>query len=928
MNTRPHGRKNDGKEDWRLLILKAFKNKTMKKVRKMISFLTILCCLAGSMFPAYAAESSGASVSGVPRVTFTNEPNNSPDLFVSKIVENTVPGAQYAAPEHAAYRFVLKIGGEVASNVKYRLIDSEHGEVTRKTSGGREKPFTTDKTGVFELEDGQQAWFEYVGTGVKYEVVELDAYQCPVTDTDGNEIAVKDGYKLYDGEGNLLRGEIEYQLRSLSGDGYLQKDPTSDNYVTGGVSTGEKTILLNGSSETFTNRYTGSGTGEKTTLKISKAISFPPGYTVPETPDFRFKVELDGRPYGGKEYAVIDTASGNPVIDPETEAPLMGTTSEDGCFTLKGGQTASFGEVPTELDYKIYELLEDGMTAASDTEAGDGAEADEDAEAAAGFGRWWAVGGTEHKGSTQAPLTWVNFNNANVSFVVTKRMEDYSKPDVAFSFRLADEKNNALAGAAYYLYNTTGIPVYDEQGKQAAGITDSEGSFLLKPGQAAVFAGMEPGKSFKVTETRNPDYVQVLPLPDSDTIYSVPVGGQIPFVDFVNKPADNQGSLTVTKELTYQEGEGPLARDDFHFVIYKQLKTEDDVKKAMGVREILFFETGSVTSENIQAAAAKGSILLVGTEITDSEPSGIDDCIRKADGICYYQKDGSLYELYAPLENTVYSVPEGLSAPTYKTGSGSNAGEFSIKAGQTARFDLLATGYKYLVKEFGLTAEYTEIMEDSLYYKEIYDLSQTADKEYAQTADLTGSGLSFLFTNRYQAKKLNLKLTKADADGNPIVDAPAHFMLYLDKSQKNPVYDDAYLATDAAGMLTFPALKPGTYWLYELKAPSGYRLLERPIEIRIAWGTDGNPEILVDGRPLADDSDIVQDGHIEQGAVEDGVSTADDTICIKVINKEFYKLPNSGGMGIYWYSIGGMLLMIAAALILYRNKHTGEVLKD
>ncbi len=80
MNTRPHGRKNDGKEDWRLLILKAFKNKTMKKVRKMISFLTILCCLAGSMFPAYAAESSGASVSGVPRVTFTNEPNNSPDL--------------------------------------------------------------------------------------------------------------------------------------------------------------------------------------------------------------------------------------------------------------------------------------------------------------------------------------------------------------------------------------------------------------------------------------------------------------------------------------------------------------------------------------------------------------------------------------------------------------------------------------------------------------------------------------------------------------------------------------------------------------------------------------------------------------------------------------------------------------------------------
>ena len=48
------------------------------------------------------------------------------------------------------------------------------------------------------------------------------------------------------------------------------------------------------------------------------------------------------------------------------------------------------------------------------------------------------------------------------------------------------------------------------------------------------------------------------------------------------------------------------------------------------------------------------------------------------------------------------------------------------------------------------------------------------------------------------------------------------------------------------------------------------------------------------------------------------------TIVVK--NEALYELPEAGGLGIYWYTIGGMLFMMAAALILYKNKH-GEVLK-
>ena len=41
---------------------------------------------------------------------------------------------------------------------------------------------------------------------------------------------------------------------------------------------------------------------------------------------------------------------------------------------------------------------------------------------------------------------------------------------------------------------------------------------------------------------------------------------------------------------------------------------------------------------------------------------------------------------------------------------------------------------------------------------------------------------------------------------------------------------------------------------------------------------------------------------------------------ITVQNEVIYELPSTGGSGIYWYSICGMLLMMAAAWIIYKNK--------
>ena len=62
------------------------------------------------------------------------------------------------------------------------------------------------------------------------------------------------------------------------------------------------------------------------------------------------------------------------------------------------------------------------------------------------------------------------------------------------------------------------------------------------------------------------------------------------------------------------------------------------------------------------------------------------------------------------------------------------------------------------------------------------------------------------------------------------------------------------------------------------------------------------------------DSRAVSDGMI----IGPGMTNTEVSLSIR--NTELYELPNSGGIGIYWYSIGGTMLMLAAALILYISK--------
>lgn len=88
----------------------------------------------------------------------------------------------------------------------------------------------------------------------------------------------------------------------------------------------------------------------------------------------------------------------------------------------------------------------------------------------------------------------------------------------------------------------------------------------------------------------------------------------------------------------------------------------------------------------------------------------------------------------------------------------------------------------------------------------------------------------------------------------------------------------------------------GTYTIIETKAPEGYMIHEN------GWTLIFNNGLLT-----------TFDGNEVKGNATDGV-------VINLTNKQLYELPETGGNGIFWYTIGGMLLMMAAALILYKRK--------
>lgn len=122
------------------------------------------------------------------------------------------------------------------------------------------------------------------------------------------------------------------------------------------------------------------------------------------------------------------------------------------------------------------------------------------------------------------------------------------------------------------------------------------------------------------------------------------------------------------------------------------------------------------------------------------------------------------------------------------------------------------------------------------------------------------------------------------------------------------------MTSAAEGAFGVSGLDEGTYYLMEIKAPTGYNLLENALRLDIAAATAngqtwaGDPAVALTALTIDVDQGGAQNGDVGTGAV-----------ALTVANNQGATLPETGGMGTtLFYVIGGLLVAGAGILLVVR----------
>ncbi len=764
--------------------------KSKKYMKRIVSFLTIICCLAGSALGVYVVRAEDS----VPRAVFTNEPNEAPDLYITKELQN--PENYDGNLDELRFSFTLKLDGKVANRQEYTVI--KDGEEVKED--GRIKIYRTE-SGRFTLGLGETAWFKNLAVGTRYEVTEDDMPSS-----------------------------------------FQQMEPEGGAGVTG-------IITAKGENRKFVNRYIPNTSSKTTTLTISKTVTFPYGYTAPETPEFEFILTVDGEPYGMETFTITDDRTGKYVGTDVTDA--------DGRLKLKGGYTASFTNVKTGVEYRLEEVnIPEG---------------------------WRATGSTVLEGATKAPETLLVMNNAAASFAVSKRMKDGGKTDVDFTFLLTREDQSVWVGAKYYLYDlSTGELIEEQETGQTEGdgadgqpeeeqtkfqnpaYTKEDGTFTLKPGQTAVFVGIEPGTVYSVREIGNPDYTQTLPG-STEGYKDYTVTDNVIVLPFENQFVDNRGSLTVTKKVENVNGDAPENQESFTFKLSEIITAEE-----------------SEDTEDVQDGQE--------TERPEKE---------------------------RPVANAVYSIAAGGSTATFKT---DGKGEFTIKADETARFGSLSFG-KYKVEEIQVPESYKIHGEPA----QILELTRDSSAAFTFTNEYRADklDLNLVKENREAERlpKVSFILWKAADDT-----AEGAKWEEIEKTEVGTYTTDGEGKLTVSGLETgvyyLQEVQPAAGYM-PWEKPLRITITRDPEDRdKVTVETEGKS---VDASKEEETADEIPRGNVVRKLTLTQEEGKRDTAEITVINEMFYELPNSGGIGIFPYILSGIVLMMAASILYFRRYRMDQI---
>lgn len=195
--------------------------------------------------------------------------------------------------------------------------------------------------------------------------------------------------------------------------------------------------------------------------------------------------------------------------------------------------------------------------------------------------------------------------------------------------------------------------------------------------------------------------------------------------------------------------------------------------------------------------------------------------------------------------------------------------------------------------------------------RSILEGKTSTDRESGTSVCLEATNSFGYRTNHFRNGNLESNYVKAEIDFAGFVikkvedlenKALEGAVFQLEKTNLKPGEEPVSITSKESGkdgIICFENLTEGTYELREIKAPSGYSILTEPLTVTIQ----------LDRMTMEYKITIPENEHA--GNNEDPFLIA---------NHMGYELPSTGGSGIYWYSIGGILLMMAGALILYKIK--------
>lgn len=288
-------------------------------------------------------------------------------------------------------------------------------------------------------------------------------------------------------------------------------------------------------------------------------------------------------------------------------------------------------------------------------------------------------------------------------------------------------------------------------------------------------------------------------------------------------------------------------------------------------------------------------------------------------------------DLNTLLANNVLTVPYSYS----DTGDNIGAFIFSLSAtdaspaGDTA----IATEVGYHKYEYKLNVKYTAYdysTRESMVLKNNsnrvapvqkdidagYKLIATSDELYTKTKSVMAS----YFVNVVDA---GVYISKIGGSTKSLLNG-ATYTLSLNPEFTNQIVTNVTSSTidNQKGQMLFTGLGVGTYYLKETKAPEGYKLSDEVFTINIAKTEfDGLYSMTITSSTNQSEVPGQKLFQVTAPSSNDNLTVLVREVSLSVLDEILYTLPKTGGSGVYVYTIGGILLMIAGALLLYKNKN-------